>query len=59
MQATEQRRRRRAHSVEFKAQVLAQCAQPGASIAAVALANGVNANLVRKWLVGERLAEPS
>jgi transposase len=43
---------RRTHGAEFKAQVLAECRQPGASVAAVALAHGLNANLVRKWLVG-------
>ena len=43
---------RRVHGAEFKAQVLAECQQPGASVAAVALAHGVNVNLVRKWLVG-------
>jgi len=46
---------RRVHAAEFKAKVLAQCAQPGASIAAVAMANGLNANLVRKWLAGRGL----
>lgn len=40
---------RRRHSAELKAQVLAECAQPGASVAAVALAHGLNANLVHKW----------
>ena len=44
------RRRRRAHSAEFKAQVVAACRSPGVSIAAVAMANGVNANLARRWL---------
>ena len=49
------RRRRREHSAEFKAQVVAACSQPGVSIAAVAMANGVNANLARRWLIdGER-----
>jgi len=43
---------RRVHAAEFKAEVLAQCREPGASVAAVAMANGVNANLVRKWLAG-------
>ena len=43
---------RRTHSPEFKARVLAACRQPGASIAAVALAHGVNANVVHKWLAG-------
>jgi transposase len=31
---------------------MAQCQEPGASVAAVALAHGLNINLVRKWLVG-------
>ena len=43
---------RRVHGAEFKTQVLAECQQPGASVAAVALAHGLNVNLVRKWLVG-------
>ena len=46
---------RRRHSAELKAQVLAACNEPGASIAAVALSHGLNANLVRKWLVGRGL----
>jgi transposase len=45
---------RRRHSAELKAQVLAECAQPGASVARVALAHGINANVVHKW---RRLAE--
>lgn len=43
---------RRVHGAEFKAQVLAKCQRPGASVAAVALAHGLNVNLLRKWLVG-------
>ena len=43
---------RRKHSAEFKAQILVECQQPGASVAAVALAHGLNVNLLRKWLVG-------
>ena len=44
-------RRRRAHSAEFKAQVVAACSAPGVSAAALAMANGVNANLARRWVV--------
>jgi transposase len=44
--------KRRVHGAELKAKVLAQCREPGASVAPVAMANGLNANLVRKWLVG-------
>jgi transposase len=43
---------RRRHSEQFKAQVLAACAEPGASISAVALSFGVNANLVHQWRRG-------
>jgi transposase len=46
---TETKLRRRRHSADFKAQVLAECARPGASIAAVAMAHGINDNLVHKW----------
>ena len=44
-------RRRRVHSAEFKAQVVAACSAPGVSAAALAMANGVNANLARRWVV--------
>jgi transposase len=44
--------KRRVHGAEFKTQVLAECQQPGASVAAIALAHGLNVNLLRKWLVG-------
>ena len=40
---------RRRHSVELKAKVLAACDEPGTSVAAVAHAHGLNANLVHKW----------
>jgi transposase-like protein len=55
--ATSQRRRRRRHSPEFRTRVIEACRQPGVSIASVALANGLNANLLRKWVVeAERAA---
>lgn len=40
---------RRRHSAELKARVLSECAQPGASVAGVALSHGINANVVHKW----------
>ena len=46
---------RRVHSTEFKAQVIGQCKQPDASVAAVAIAHGLNPNVVRKWLAGQNL----
>jgi transposase-like protein len=45
------RRTRRRHAPEFRERVVQACRQPGVSIAAVALANGLNANMVRKWVI--------
>jgi transposase len=45
-------KQRRRHSAAFKAQVLAACAEPGASVAAVALAFKLNDNLVHQWRRG-------
>lgn len=53
------RRHRRYHSPEFKSQVVAACQAPGVSVAAIAQANQLNANLVRRWIKaasGERPA---
>ena len=47
-------RRRRHHSAEFKAKVVEECARPGVSMAAVALAHGLNANLLRRWVVEKK-----
>ena len=44
------RRRRRHHSVFFKAEAVSACQQPGVSIAAVSLERGLNANLLRRWV---------
>ena len=43
-------RRRGRYSDEFKRQVMAACKQPGVSTSAVAMANGLNANLLRRWI---------
>ena len=40
---------RRRHSATFKSKILELVEQPGASVAAVAIKHGVNANLVFKW----------
>jgi transposase len=42
--------KRRFYSPELKLQVVQTCAQPGASIAAVALQHGINANIVHRWI---------
>lgn len=44
------RRRRRRHGDEFNAAAVTACLQSGVSIAAVAMAHGVNANLLRRWV---------
>lgn len=50
------KRTRRKHSAELKSRVLLACRQPGASVAGIAQAHGLNANLVHRWL---RLAQPA
>jgi transposase len=47
---TSQAPKRRFYSLELKVQVVQTCAQPGASIAAVALQHGINANIVHRWI---------
>ena len=42
---------RRRHSAEFKADMVAACKQLGISIASVALAHGLNANLLCRWII--------
>lgn len=44
-----QPRTRRRYSAELKAEVLAQCEAPGASVAKVAMSHGINANVVHNW----------
>ena len=41
---------RHVYRKEGKAVLVAACAERGASVAAIALAHGVNANLLRKWI---------
>lgn len=44
------RRSRRRYTEEFKRQAIEACLQPGVSMASIALANGLNANLLRRWV---------
>jgi transposase-like protein len=48
--SNEGRARRRAYSKAFKAQLVAACAQPGASVGGVALSHGLHANMVHRWI---------
>ena len=43
-------RQRSSYPKSFKAQVVQECLQPGASISSVAIGHGINANVTRKWL---------
>ncbi|CAB3715178.1 transposase [Achromobacter piechaudii] len=42
--------KRRSYPKPLKVQIVAECSQPGTSIAGVALSHGVNATLVHKWI---------
>jgi transposase-like protein len=53
------RRRRRRHSALFKAEAVGACQQPGVSVAAVAMARGLNANMLHNWVAkAERKNKP-
>ena len=43
-------RQRSSYPKSFKAQVVQECLQLGASISSVAIGHGINANVIRKWL---------
>ena len=50
-------RTRRVYSAQFKAELIAACQQPGASIAATAREHGMNANVLHRWLKEHRLGQ--
>ena len=52
------RRTKRTYSAQTKAELLAACNVPGASIAAVASANGMNANVLHRWLKESSKSQP-
>lgn len=41
---------RRRFSREFKAEIVTQCQAPRASVSRISLDNGLNANMVRRWI---------
>ncbi len=49
MSTTNPAPRRRTYTTEFRQGLVAQC-QPGVSVSRIALAHGINANLLRKWI---------
>jgi transposase len=46
---SEKRAARRQYSEALKAQVVAECDAPGASVAQVAMSHDINANVVHRW----------
>ena len=48
--APQTNRSRRTYAQRFKQDVVTQCLVPGASVSAIALSHGINANVIRKWL---------
>lgn len=52
-------RSKRKHSEEFKDELVRACSEPGISVAGIALANGVNANLLRKWMQARGVTAPN
>ena len=49
---------RRRYDARFKAQILAECEAPGASVAKVAMSHGINDNVVHRWRQLARQAAP-
>ena len=45
---------RRTYSREYKLEIVQECSAPDVSVAGVALAHRINANLVRRWIVQHR-----
>ncbi|MFF7066074.1 transposase [Pseudomonas sp. NPDC008258] len=43
-------RQRTSYPKPFKAQVVQECLQPGATVSSVAISHGINANVIRKRL---------
>ena len=48
------KKRRRSYSAAFKVQIIAECDQPGASVAGVAIRHSLNPNMVQKWRLAQR-----
>jgi len=47
---------RRTYTPDYKLAVVRQCSEPGVSVVAVSMAQNINANLVRRWIVRHRRA---
>jgi transposase len=45
---------RRTYTLQYKLGLVKQCGEAGVSVAAIAMAHRINANLVRRWIVRHR-----
>jgi transposase len=45
---------RRTFTLQYKLDLVRECSEPGVSVAAIAMAHRINANLVRRWIVRHR-----
>lgn len=52
-------RQRSSYPKAFKAQVVQECLQPGATLSCVAISHGINANVIRKLLPRYRDQPPA
>jgi len=58
MEAEPSRKRGR-YSRELKAQIVAECDAPGASVAKIAMSHGINANILHGWRKLAHQAKPA
>lgn len=47
---------RRTYTAAYKLEMVRRCVEPGVSVAGLAMAHGINANLLRRWIVRHRRA---
>ena len=45
---------RRTYLPHYKRELVRQCSEPGVSVAGIAMQNGINANLLRRWIVRQQ-----
>ena len=53
------RRRRSQHSAQFKVQLGDQCVNGRTSVSATAVDNGINPNLLRRWVLEHACNDPA
>ncbi|WP_152208677.1 IS66-like element accessory protein TnpA [Marinobacter changyiensis] len=56
IRVTKPYQKRRRFSPDFKASIVDECLEPGASVSRISLENGLNTNMVRRWINEARRA---